>query len=278
MDYTICPTLTHFCFLRALLTAYLILMYENKQNQDAYFTTVLQYFPNVTPSVWLVPSKWSVHLTVNKLTGYLVSSAEIQWGVSAACYLWQDNFNLTLACVSMFCCLLKNAWWYCLRKMQAHPPWGCFCLDIIYVSFTVNAALIVYQESEHKAQYEAVYLFKRWVRKSVPTVQWMPLSMVCILRGTKGINKTVLCVLPCCEPPLNAFPRAALEMRYRGPEIENNILNRPSAHVLFLVARERERVRVKLPWPLKFTEERCSPRGSQECYSLRAISCNPSVV
>ena len=65
--------------------------------------------------------------------------------------------------------------------------------------------------------------------------------MVCILRGTKGINKSVLCVLPCCEPPFNAFPRAALEMRYRGPEIENNILNRPSAHVLFSVVREGER-------------------------------------
>ena len=83
----------------------------------------------------------------------------------------------------------------------------------------------------------------------------MPLSMVCILRGTKGINKSVLCVLPCCELPFNAYPRAALEMLYRGPEIENNILNRPSAHVLFSVAREsdkdseteRERERVKLP-------------------------------
>lgn len=68
----------------------------------------------------------------------------------------------------------------------------------------------------------------------------MPLSMVCILRGTKGINKSVLCVLPCCELPFNTFPRAALEMRYRGPEIENNILNRPSAHVLFSVVRERD--------------------------------------
>lgn len=85
----------------------------------------------------------------------------------------------------------------------------------------------------------------------------MPLSMVCILRGTKGINKSVLCVLPCCELPFNAYPRAALEMLYRGPEIENNILNRLSAHVLFAVVRERvtkivrkrekERERVKLP-------------------------------
>lgn len=30
--------------------------------------------------------------------------------------------------------------------MEAHPPRGCQCLDIILVSFAVNAALIVYQE------------------------------------------------------------------------------------------------------------------------------------
>lgn len=68
----------------------------------------------------------------------------------------------------------------------------------------------------------------------------MPLSVVCILRGTKGINKSVLCVLPCCELPFNTFPRAALEMHYRGPEIEQNILNRPSAHVLFSAVREKQ--------------------------------------
>lgn len=66
----------------------------------------------------------------------------------------------------------------------------------------------------------------------------MPLSMVCILRGTKGINKSVLCVLPCCELPFNSFPREAMEMHYRGLETENNILSRPSAHVLFSAASE----------------------------------------
>lgn len=67
--------------------------------------------------------------------------------------------------------------------------------------------------------------------------------MVCILRGTKGINKSVLCVLPCCELPFNSFPREALEMHYRGLETENNILSRPSAHVLFSVASKRDRER-----------------------------------
>lgn len=168
---------------------------------------------------------------------------KIQRGARAACYLGQLQSIGTVSCVSLCCSLLKNTWWYCLRKTEAHPPWGCWCLDIIHVSFAVNAALIVYQESRTQSTVWGSVPLKRWARKSVPTVQWMPLSMVCILRGTKGINKSVLCVLPCCELPFNTFPRAALEKRHRGPEMENNILNRPSAHALFSVVRERTRAR-----------------------------------
>lgn len=49
-------------------------------------------------------------------------------------------------------------------------------------------------------------------------------------------STALLYVLPCCELPFNAFPRAALEMCYWGSEIENNILNGPSVRVLFLAS------------------------------------------
>ncbi len=147
MDSTICALIFTPCFF--LLTAYLILINENQHNQEADFTTVQQHFPNVTPSVWQARCKWSVHLTVNKLRRYLVSSAEIQ--ARGECSLLSVAGPLqsirAVSCVSLYRCLLKNTWWYCLRKTQAHPPWGCQCLDIIHVSFAVSAALIVYQES-----------------------------------------------------------------------------------------------------------------------------------
>lgn len=41
----------------------------------------------------------------------------------------------------------------------------------------------------------------------------------------------------------DAFPRAAVELRCRGAEMENNVLSRPSACVLFSVASERQRDR-----------------------------------
>lgn len=184
----------------------------------------------------------------------------------------------TVSCVSLCRSLLKNTWWYCLRETEAHPPWGCWCLDIIHVSFAVDAALIVYQESRTQSTVWGSVPLKRWPRKSVPTVQWMPLSMVCILRGTKGINKSVLCVLPCCELPFNTFPRAVLEKRYRGPEMENNILNRPSAHVLFSVMRERMRARQRerereTSMTFKIHRGEMLPSGPSRSLSLRAISC-----
>lgn len=94
----------------------------------------------------------------------------------------------------------------------------------------------------------------------------MPLSQACILRGTKGTNQhCCMFFLWHCELPLNAFPRAALEMCYRGSEIENNILNGPSAPVLFLASGERGRgggeEGARVVWPLNFTQETCSPQG-----------------
>lgn len=246
-----------------LLTVYLIHINEDKQNQALDFTAVYKYSPNVAPSVWLAPHKWTVHLIVNKLQRDLISAAEIQRWVSGACYLCSSNSSPFSLCPVCPYAILPGVSGVSILSMFPSP----------------SAQLSLFtKRAEHKAQYEAVYSFKRWARKSEPTAQWMPLSMVCILRGTKGINKSVLCVLPCCELPFNAFPRAALEIHYRGPEIENSILSRPSAHVLFPLARESQRGRVKQPQPLKFTEERGSPRGSQERYSLRAISCNSSVV
>lgn len=176
-----------------------------------------------------------------------------------------------VSCVLLFCCLLKNIWCYCLRK-TAHPP----ALGMLFGLPPASVQLSLFTKGAwYKAQYEAVYPLIRWPRKSEPTVPWMPLSLVCILRGTKGINESVLCVLPCCELPFNAFPRAALEMRYRGPVIET-IFSIGCQLMCFSLWRQRERVKPR--WPLKFTEERCPPRGSRERHSLRAISCNSNVV
>lgn len=129
------------------------------------------------------------------------------------------------------------------------------CPDMIHGRFIVIVALIVYQTST-KAQHEAGCTLKRHEKKSELTVQRMPLSMVWILRHTKaqhGINKTVLCVLACCELAFNTFPRAASEMCWRSPEMVHNILHRPSAYVLFSVTGERHKKRnsgtVKLAWP-----------------------------
>lgn len=137
---------------------------------------------------------------------------------------------------------------------------------------------------EHKARYVVVCMYGRWARKSLPTVWWTVLSVVCILRGSKDIDTSVSYVF--CRAVswfFNTLPRAALEILYRGAEIENNILNRASAPVLFLRSgRERKgqskSERVKLPRPFKSTKERRSPWGSRESYSPRAISCKSSVV
>lgn len=75
---------------------------------------------------------------------------------------------------------------------QADPPWSpCMCPDMICGPSAVNDTFIVYKGS--KAQRGAVYPFGSWVRKSVATAQWTPLSGACILRGTKGINGIAVC-------------------------------------------------------------------------------------
>lgn len=93
-----------------------------------------QYSPNVTPSVWLAPYKWAVHLTVNKPRRYAISFAKIQQWVSGACYLCYNIysvFKLYVCCVYLCHHMCKKTRWYCLRKTKAHSPWGFWCLDII---------------------------------------------------------------------------------------------------------------------------------------------------
>lgn len=194
-------------------------------------------------------------------------------------YLWAERFSLLELCPAWACATAAEKYERRFLKKKdtdssSRRVSGAW-IRFMFSPLSVQRSLFT-KRAEKRAQHEAACTLKRRAKNSGPTARWMSLAVVWILRGTKGINKSVLCVLARCEFPFNAFPRAAMQMWCGSPEMEHNILHRPSAHVLFCCQRKRqqsrERVRVKLLRPLKFPTDRSSHLGPEELQAQTKIA------
>lgn len=142
----------------------------------------------------------------------------IRSGLSAACYLSSCTTQVSTNSVPLS--LEKCMATYCLRNMEAGPLWGCRCLDIIHVSFAFSATLIVYQEAvntKHSGR-------QRTRSKDGRGSRYQLCGECHYLRSAyweAPRASTRACCMFChaLGLPFNTFPRAALKMHHRSPEI-----------------------------------------------------------
>lgn len=202
--------------------------------------------------------------------------------MKVTCYLWQDNISPLVLCpecpFGVFYCKILSG----VGKKQAHPPWSWTCPDMICGSvFCCQChfhCLPGAPSTKHSGE-EGSSVPVRKMSKEVGT-NCAGNAIISGLHIERHQGHQHHCCM-FCELPFNAFPRAALEMCYRGSEIENNILNGPSAPVLFLASGERgrgERRESETGVTFKFHTGDMLPSGLWDRCSLGAISCNSSVV
>lgn len=109
---------------------------------------------------------------------------------------------------------------------------------MIHVFLIVSAALIVYKLSIRKSTVWGI-IHTQSMHKEIST----NCAVNAIISGLnieshQGRQQNVLCVLPCCELPFNAFPRASLETI--GAQRQNTIFSIGHPPIFFSQSQQRD--------------------------------------